>query len=581
MDPLPLVLAVGFCIALVCILVFVSVRQMFTRAVLRLIDALESARRGEQDAVSHAELPELLRPLSREIVRVSESLMRARVVASEEARLRMEKLDSPWTSARLAEFAKATLRNRRLVLVSNREPYLHYHDQADAQRIRWMVPAGGAVTALESVMEACGGTWIAFGSGDADREVVGPDDTVAVPPDHPTYMLRRVWLTPEEVAGYYDGFSNEALWPLFNQVHVRPRFRAEDWLAYRTVNGTFAKTVLHEIEGADQPLVLIQDYHLALLPALVKRARPDALVSIFWHVPWPSSAAFSICPWRHEILEGLLGADLIGFHTQQYCNDFLDTVANELEARIDLERATVTSAAHTTSIRPFPISVAFPGEAEPLAPAAPDTAARFGVSTTSFGLGVDRLDYTKGLMERFKALEVLFERYPEWVGAFTFLQIAAPTRTGVARYREYAEEVAKEAERINARFGTDVWWPIVLLRRNVPREELIPLYQSARVCLVTSLHDGMNLVAKEYVAARSDEGGALVLSQFAGAAHDLTGAFIVNPYSAESVADALNDALALSPAGQYRRMKMMRASVADYNVFRWAAELIKALTRLG
>lgn len=559
---------------------FALVRYVFLRPLSQIVGALESARRGEDPGALPAG-HDLFKPLSSEIGRMTASLQHARQSASEEARMRLEKLDTPWTAARLQEFVKAYLKGREIIVVSNREPYLHFRDPKDPRTIRWMAPAGGAVTALESMMEAVGGTWIAHGSGNADADTVDADGTIAVPPDEPKYTLKRVWLTDEEVKGYYTGFSNEALWPLSHHAHVRPQFRKDDWHAYRAVNGAFAKAVLQEIRQTERPLILVQDYHLALLPELIKRARPDAQVALFWHIPWPSPAAFSTCPWRAELLHGLLGADLIGFHTQQYCNDFLDTVAGEIEARIDLERFAVTRGEHTSYIKPFPISIAYPGEAEPLKKADPRVLRKYGVHTKAFGLGVDRLDYIKGLVERLVGVEFFFDEHPEFIGSFTFLQVASPSRESVEKYRAYAQQVTAEAERINARFGTADWKPIVLLHENLSRQELIPLYQLAKVCMITSLHDGMNLVAKEYVAARTDENGVLILSHFTGAARDMRGALVVNPYSAEESSAALYQALTMSPAEQHRRMKTLRSGVADYNVYRWAAELIKALMRIG
>lgn len=559
---------------------FVLVRWVFLRPLSQLVSTLERARKGE-DVGDSSSSHEFFQPLSREIVRMTQSLEHARTTASEEARMRLEKLDSPWTAARLQEFVKAQFKGRDIIVVSNREPYLHYHDPKDPRTIKWMMPAGGAVTALESMMQACGGLWIAHGSGNADTETADEHGSLQVPPDEPKYTLKRVTLSDDDVRGYYTGFSNEALWPLCHQAHIRPQFRTDDWHAYRAVNGAFAKALLQEIRHVERPLILIQDYHLALLPALIKRSRPDAQVSIFWHIPWPSPAAFSICPWRADILEGLLGADLIGFHTQQYCNDFLDTVGNEIEARIDLEHFSITRDEHTSYVKPFPISIAFPGEAEPKKKPEPRVLRKYDVHTKLFALGVDRLDYTKGLVERFTGVEFLFQSHPEWIGKFTFLQIASPSRESVEKYREYSDEVSAAAERINERFGTDDWKPIVLIKENLSRQELLPLYQLARTCVITSLHDGMNLVAKEYVATRSDESGVLILSKFTGAARDLTGALIVNPYSAEETAEALHQALTMQPVEQKRRMKALRQSVADYNVFRWAAEFLRALARIA
>lgn len=556
--------------------IFVLVRFVFFRSITQMVESLQTVRKGgaaTHDVPNHG----FFAPLAGEITKVTTSLRQARVAASEEARMRLEKLDSPWTAERLREFIKAYLKDRQIYVLTNREPYIHTKTKGAAT---WHVPASGVITALEPVMEACGGTWIAHGSGTADIETADAHGKIQVPPDEPKYTLKRVTLSEKEIEGYYSGFSNEALWPLCLMAHTRPLFRAEDWLQYKKVNAKFAQTLLEEIRNVERPIILVQDYHLALVPEIIKKSRPDAVVSIFWHIPWPSAAQFNICPWRKELLQGMLGADLIGFHTQQYCNNFIDTVGNEIESRIDYEQFSVFRGEHQTLIKPFPISIAFPGIAEPHAPADHRILEMLKVQNQQLILGVDRLDYTKGILERFKGLEFLLEKHPEYIGSVTMLQIASPTRESVEKYREYAAQVTAEAERINNRFATNGWRPIVLEKRNYSHEELSHLYQSAPVCIVSSLHDGMNLVAKEYVAARSDESGALVLSQFTGASRDLKGAILINPYSAEETSEALHAALTMPKTEQHRRMKAMRASVRDYNIFRWSAELIKTLSQL-
>lgn len=556
--------------------IFVLVRWVFYRSVSKLVESLQAVRRGDP-AAEVAQEDGFLQPLAGEISKVTTSLRQARLAASEEARMRLEKIDSPWTAGRLKEFIRAQLKDRPIFVLSNGEPYVHAKVK---NTIECTVPAGGVVTAIEPVMEACGGTWIAHGSGSADKETADKDGTLKVPPDEPKYTLKRIWLSPKEVAGYYNGFSNEALWPLCHMAHVRPQFRKEDWLEYKKVNGLFAKTLLQEVRKIERPIVLVQDYHLALVPVLVKKSRPDAQVAIFWHIPWPSAAQFNICPWRKELLEGMLGADLVGFHTQQYCNNFIDTVGNEIEARIDLEQFSIFREDHRTFVKPFPTSIAFPGAAEIQSDPDRMMLERLGIRGKHLVLGVDRMDYIKGIPERFKGFEFLLDTHLEYRGAVTLLQIGSPTRGSVEKYREYAANVAAEAERINEKFGTRDWKPIVLEHRNYSHAALRELYRLADVCLVTSLHDGMNLVAKEYAAARSDEAGVLILSQFAGASRDLKGALVVNPYSAEETSAALHDALTMPKTEQHRRMKAMRASVRDYNIYRWSAELIKALSRL-
>lgn len=556
---------------------FVLVRWVFYGPLSKMVMTLEAIRRGDVREVS-VKGDGMLAPLVTEISKMTTSLRQARQSASEEARMRLEKLDTPWTAERLKEFIKAYLKDRPIFVVSNREPYVHTLTRDGNE---WSVPAGGVVTALEPVMAACGGTWIAHGSGSGDRNASDADGKLRVPPDEPAYTLKRVWLSDEEVKGYYEGFSNEAIWPLCHMAHTRPIFRAEDWDVYREVNAKFAKALLDEIRHVENPIVLIQDYHLALVPQIVKRARPDALVSIFWHIPWPSAAQFTICPWRREILTGMLGADIIGFHTQQYCNNFIDTVAGELEARVDYEHFSVVRGEHTAFVKPFPISIAFPAphtgvEKEPSRRILDE----LGIRTERLMLGVERLDYTKGILERFKALEYLFDTYPEYVGKVTMLQIAAPSREAITKYREYALAVEQEAERINHTFGTRDWKPIVLEVKSYTHAQLHDLYRLADVCIVSSLHDGMNLVAKEFVAARSDDEGVLVLSQFTGASRDLKGALMVNPYSAEETSEALHSGLTMQKSEQHRRMSGLRASVRDYNIFRWSAEIIRSLARV-
>ena len=562
---------------LFAIVIFVLVRWVFYRSILKMVESLKAARKSNF-AIDEVTGTGFFEPLVGEISMVATSLRQARHSASEEARMRHEKIDSPWTAERLKEFIRAYVKDRPMFVLANAEPYVH---KKVKNKIEYTVPAGGVITAIEPVMEACGGMWIAYGSGDADKSTADKEGKIRVPPDEPRYTLKRIWLTPKEVKAYYDGFSNEALWPLCHMAHVRPLFRAEDWAEYKKVNAKFAKTLLDEIQHVEHPIVLVQDYHLALVPALIKKSRPDAQVAMFWHIPWPSATQFNICPWRKELLSGMLGADLIGFHTQQHCNSFIDTVRNEIESRIDYEQFSIFRSAHQTSIRAFPISIAFPGSAESTGEPNRSVLEALGINTKYLAFGVERLDYIKGIPERFRGIEFLLDAHPEYRGAVTLLQIASPTREKIQKFQEHAAYVVGEAERINQKFGTRDWKPIVLERRSYSHAELRQLYQLADVCLVTSLHDGMNLVAKEFAAARADEQGVLILSQFVGASRDLKGALVVNPYSAEETSSALHTALTMPKAEQHRRMKMMRASVRDYNIYRWSAELIKTLVDLG
>lgn len=569
-----LVQALLFSVAVVLIL-----RLIIYKPIIELAESIRKARGGNNiDNTTVIKSHSFFHPITTEISKMSKSLVQARTSASEEARLRIEKLDSPWTAERLREFVRMHLKEYQIFVVSNREPYIHTRKR---NKVECIVPASGMVTALEPLMEACGGTWLAHGSGDADRTVVDSANKVAVPLDDPKYQLKRLWLTEDEVRGYYQGFSNEAMWPLCQMAHVPLIFRKEDWVEYRKVNGKFAHSLLSEIKAVQKPLVLIQDYHLALLPRMIKKSRPDAVVGIFWHIPWPNAEAFSVCPWSKEILEGMLGADVLGFHTQQHCNNFVDTVNGEIEALTDLETFAITRKGHTAYVKPFPIGVAFENGEDAVLEKESKILEKTGIQTKYLGLGVDRMDYTKGILEKLRGIEFFFDLYPLYKGKFTFLQVASPTREEVEKYRQFSQEVIKEAKRINKKLQDGMWRPIILLNEHHTHEEIYSLYRAANVCLVTSLSDGMNLVAKEFVAARGDEAGVLILSEFTGSARTLKGALIINPYSAEETAVSIHEALTMPLAQQRSRLKKMRESVQDHNIYRWAAEYLKSVTSLG
>jgi trehalose 6-phosphate synthase len=433
-------------------------------------------------------------------------------------------------------------------------------------------------------MRACSGTWIAHGSGSADRSAVDRNDRVMVPPGSEDYTLRRIWLTLEEEKGYYYGFANEGLWPLCHVAHVRPVFRQSDWQAYRNINARFADAVVAEARSED-PVVLVQDYHFALLPALIRKRLPRATIITFWHIPWPNPESFGICPWRVELLEGLLGSTIMGFHTRYHCENFLETVDRNLEARIEHERSTITANKQTTLIESYPISIAWPDDNERATwPSVADcrrvVRERFGLAPEhKLAVGVDRFDYTKGILERIHALERLLEKYPQWLGRLSLLQVAAPSRSDLDEYKAFQLRIAQVTERVNARFGQSGYQPIYLLAEHHDHEAVNELYRAADVCVVTSLHDGMNLVCKEFVAARDDEQGVLILSRFAGAAAELTDALIVNPYHVEESADAMQRALTMSAAEQRERMSNLRISVRDDNVYRWAGRMLADAAR--
>lgn len=560
------------------------VRWSITGPIARLAEwmrELRTAKREETDP----KVPfrgDMLDPLISEVTQLAKSLAAARARQDEEGRQRV-KSDSLWTAESLKEYMRAELGGKKLYLVSNREPYMHVRDQGV---IKCIVPAGGLVTALDPVMRICDGIWIAHGSGDGDREFVDDNGKVRVPPEEPSYTLKRVWLTKEQENGYYYGFSNEGLWPLCHITHTRPLFRLEDWVCYQSVNELFANSVLEEVAHERSPLILIQDYHLALLPFLVKQKRPDAKVALFWHIPWPNPESFGICPWRQEILIGMLGADLLSFHIQFFCNNFLDTVDRFLESQIDWEQFSVSRGGHTTWVKPFPISVRYDQEFE-----AEDT--RFdrakiresilreiGIEATYVAVGVDRIDYTKGIPERFRAVERFLEKYPQFTGKFIFIELGAPSRDHIRKYRELMEEVEETAKTINWRFQTKDWKPIVLLKAYHSHDQIDRYYRAADLCMVTSLHDGMNLVAKEFIVSRFDNDGVLILSQFAGASRELKDAVIVNPYDIEEMADAIKFALTLDFPERSKRMERMRNVVREHNIYRWAGKLIAELSHV-
>jgi len=568
-------------VLVISVITLLIVRWSIAGPIARAAQWMRALRMGRLSLPQ--EIPDLdvFRPLAREVKTFAKSLSQARSAAETEARLR-DAGESLWTPERLAIHIQGRLDEGKLIVVSNREPYMHVRN---GKTIECIVPASGLVTALEPILRACSGTWVAHGSGDGDQETVDRYGHLRVPPEDPNYTLRRVWLTKEEEQGYYYGFANEGLWPLCHIAHTRPIFRASDWQNYFDANQKFADAVVEEIADSLRPVILVQDYHFALLPRLIKMQRPDARVAIFWHIPWPNSEAFAICPWRRELLEGLLGADLIGFHIQSHCNNFLETVDRTLESRIDWEHFSASRLDHHTMVRPFPISVDLVnGQPESVSDSSyTDRSALLksqGIESTFLGVGVDRIDYTKGILERFLAIERFLEKWPVYRGQFTFVQIGAPSRTHIKRYHDFLGEVELEAERINWRFQTGKWKPILFLKRQHSHEEITKYYRAADICLVISLHDGMNFVAKGFVVARSDEGGVLVLSQFTGAARELRDALLVNPYDIDETADALRRALEMEPEEKELRMQRMRRTVKENNVYRWAANLVAELCEL-
>lgn len=491
-----------------------------------------------------------------------------------------------WTKDALQDLIQTRLRDHRMILVANREPYLH---RFAGNRIECVPPASGMVSAIEPIMRACGGVWVAHGSGNADRRTADARGRLRVPPRDPSYTLRRVWLTREQEEGYYYGLSNEGLWPLCHTVFTRPIFHPRHWEIYREVNALFAKAILEEAD--DQPaFVFVQDYHFALLPRMLKESNPNLIVAQFWHIPWPSPVIFETFPWKGELLDGLLGNDLLGFHLRAHCQNFLDTVDRAVEARVDYERFEITRGGKATVVRPFPISIDFE-EHENLANSPEVThemdrwRGQLGLEKDAqgtapdllIGIGIDRIDYTKGIPERLQALDHFLEQYPEWRERLTFVQIGVPSRTHITRYKQVDDEIDGLVEKINWRWGTDSWRPIVYLKEQHNQVQMMALHRLARFCIVSSLDDGMNLVAKEFVASRRDEDGVLILSRFTGAARELTSALLVNPFALDETADAIRQALEMPEEERRRRMQKMRAIVAENNIYRWAGKFLSAL----
>ncbi|MDD5130502.1 MAG: trehalose-6-phosphate synthase [Candidatus Omnitrophica bacterium] len=571
-------------IALILLIVLIALliqRQIFIIPVRRLTQWFTHFQRGETDKLQpFAEKGEFGKLIS-EVEQVALSIRVARRTISDQAHVRLQK-EELWTEAKLKDLIHAKLGDNSLFVVSNREPYMHVLDDGLGKAV-CIRPASGVVTAIHPILSACGGTWVAHGSGNADRKFVNSKDKLGVPPEDNRYILKRVWLNKEEEQGYYYGFSNEGLWPLCHNTHTRPVFKESDWQMYKAVNQKFADSILNELP-ATSPFIFVQDYHFTLLPKMIKDKRPDAKIALFWHIPWPTPEAFMICPYQNEILEGMLGCDLIGFHVQNHCNNFLDTANRLLESRVDTEKFSVVRSGKETFIRAFPISIN---------PHIGDDSFRvdpirqieklkkeFELENEIVAVGVDRIDYTKGIVERILAIDRFLDKYPEYKKKFVFIQLAAPSRTHIKRYHDLIGEIDELVERINWKHVDGNWKPIIYLKKHFSQDDIQPYYKLGDICIVSSLHDGMNLVAKEYVAQKDDLSGALILSQFTGAAREFTDAILVNPYSIEEFADSIKLAIQMPKEEKRRRMENMRAIIAENNIYRWAANIINELVAL-
>jgi trehalose-6-phosphate synthase len=486
-----------------------------------------------------------------------------------------------WSKQRLHDIVTQRLRGQKLIAVSNREPYIHTRE---AGRVRCITPASGLTTAMDPILRAAGGVWVAHGSGEADREVVDHRDRVAVPPGAPSYTLRRVWLSKKVESEYYYGLANEGLWPLCHIAFHCPHFCLKNWKSYRRANETFARAVLDEAAG-EPAFVFVQDYHLGLLPAILKQNNPNLAIAQFWHIPWPNRETFRVFPWKEELLEGLLGNDLLGFHLRYHCSNFLDTVERTVEALIDTEHRQVSRAGHVTQVKPFPISIDYAAHVRmaagaEVAAAGSEWLGQFERPPEMLGIGIDRVDYTKGIPDRLRALDRLLEEHPEYVGRLCFMQVGVPSRVAIPDYEKLNRQLLEQVEALNRKWGRGAWKPVIFVRRHVDQTALAALHLMADFCLVSSLHDGMNLVAKEFVSSRIDGDGVLILSAFTGAARELREALIVNPFAVDEMAEAMHQALNMPAEERRRRMNRMRAAVAENNIYRWAGKILLSLANI-
>jgi trehalose 6-phosphate synthase len=488
-----------------------------------------------------------------------------------------------WTAERLRTLLEGEYSGERVLVLANRQPCRH--ERTADGRVVLKRSASGVVTALEPLVQSCDGVWIAHGCGDADRSVVDDRDGLDIPCAEHSYRLRRVWLSDAEHRGYYEGFSNEGLWPLCHGVHVRPIFRPRDFTMYRLANMRFAQAAVDEADG-NAPLVLVQDYHLALAPRMVRQAMPSSTIVAFWHVPWPRPHEFAVCPWGPDLVDGLLASDILGFQTASDCQRFLDTLAGIGGVDVDDDEQAIVCGGHRTLVRAYPVSVEYPNRWVRAAASVERCRAavlqQLGLPPdVRLAVGVDRLDYTKGIPEKFLAIERLLSIEPALRDSFAFVQVAEPSRESLPAYRENRTRVLEVMGRVNRRFARGGRQPIVLLERHHEPSEVYQLLRAADLCYVGSLQDGMNLVAKEFVAARNDGRGVLVLSSHAGAAGQLAGgAMLIDPHDVDGTAGVLARALAMDRGEQARRMRAMRSVVARFNSYWWVGRMLEDAAQL-
>jgi alpha,alpha-trehalose-phosphate synthase [UDP-forming] len=555
---------------------FLVQRRFYILPIQNLTKWFHRFQKGETNTLNLAKDTDELGQLASEVEQVALSLRVARNAVSEKAQIRIE-AEETWTETKLKDLIQAKLSDNAFFVVSNREPFMHV-TCPETQKPQVFRPASGVVSAIDPILRALGGMWVAHGSGDLDKKFVNSKNKLGVPPGNEHYILKRVWLTKKEEAGYYYGFANEGLWPLCHITHTRPVFREKDWKMYKKVNQKFADEILEELP-AKEPFIWIQDYHFTLLAKMIKEKRPDATIALFWHIPWPTPEAFDICPYQQEILNGMLGCDLIGFHVQNHCNNFLDTVNRLTECRVDMEKFSIVRDDKETLVKAFPISIDTKAPT-PKTEEINEINDKLKLKDKIVAVGVDRIDYTKGITERLLAIDRFLEKYPQYKNKFVFIQLAAPSRTHIARYQELTEEIDGLTNKINKKYSNNTWKPIIYLKKHFSSEEVYSYYNLANICIVSSLHDGMNLVAKEYVSAKSDQDGVLILSRFTGAARELNDALQINPYSIEEFADTIKEAVEMPPDERKQRITNMQQIINENNIYKWAGSIISELTSL-
>lgn len=566
-------------VILTVLMLFLLHRQIFILPVLKLTDWFKKFQKGETNEQHNLPFEDELGKLISEVEQVALSLRIARKVVSEKAANKISH-EELWTEKKLKDLIQAKIGLKDFFVVSNREPYMHIIDNETGE-IKIIRSVGGLVSAIDPIMIACGGTWIAHGAGNADRKYVNSKNKLGVPPEDDRYILKRVWLTKQEEEGYYYGFSNEGLWPLCHVTHTKPIFKSDDFEFYKRVNEKFAESILEELPSKDC-FVFIQDYHFTLLPKLLKEKRPDITIAFFWHIPWPNPEIFAICPYYSEILEGMLASDIIGFQTQYNCNNFLETANRLLESRIDTEKFSIVRAGKETYVRPFPISIVDykEGMIKKAKIKVDWMRKELGLEDKIIGIGVDRIDYTKGIVERLMAIDRFFEKFPEYKGKFTFIQVGVPSRVHIKRYHDLISEIDNIIEKINWKYSDVNWKPIIYFKKHFSYEELLPFYMLGDLCIVSSLHDGMNLVAKEYIAAKKGRKGNLILSIFTGAAKELVDTIQINPYNTEEFSEAIKKAIEMPDDEKINKMKNMYEQIKENNVYKWAANIISEISIL-